>query len=390
MKRIKAGDAELNDIREAIDIRSKGEFTSRVEFLNTGCSMINLASSGRIKDGGYPRARIINLVGDGSSGKTILALEFLAATYWKWKIEKKFQVKSKYKKTKRLILIYNNVEGVMDFNIEKMYGKDFYDSVAWISSDTIEAFGTDFFTRIMKIKPGDTVIYVIDSWDSIDSKEDKDKFEAKIKKESTKLTASGNLPDQTAAEKKAETGSYELGKQKYASKRFFKKVCADIQSVNADLTLVIISQVRVKIGVTFGKKKYRAGGDSLNFYTHLVIWLREVKKLTKQRLGQQRVYGVDVHAKVERSKVWKPFRECQFRVIFDFGVDDIYSLMVYYFGPEKKTLEWLGDNYGREDLYELFKTDPEHLDMLKQAVQAIWDDVEQAIAPKYQKYEHLY
>lgn len=393
MKRVKA---EIDNIREAIDIRSKGEFTSRVEFLNSGCSMLNLAVSGRIKEGGWPRARIINLVGDGSSGKTILALEFLAATYWKYKIEKKFVEKSSFKKTKRLILIYNNVEGVMDFNVEKMYGKGFYDSVTWISSDTIEAFGTDFFTRLMNIKAGDTIIYVIDSWDSIDSKEDKDKFEAKIKKDSKKITSTGNLPEQGAAEKKAEKGSYELGKQRYASKRFFKKVCADIQSVGADCTLVIISQVRVKIGVTFGKKKYRAGGDALNFYTHAVVWLREIEKLSMTRLGQTRVYGVDVEAKVERSKVWKPFRTCQFRIIFDYGVDDIYSMMRYYFGPKKVKsnsggdIEWLGERWKRDNLYELFRTNPEQLDFLKQAVQAIWDDVEEAVAPTYQKYEEFY
>jgi hypothetical protein len=321
-----------------------------------------------------------------------LALEFLAATYWQWKIKNKFMelAKSNFKKVKRLILVYNNVEGVMDFDIARMYGQKFEKHVEWVSSDTIEAFGSDFFTRVMKVKPGDMIIYVIDSWDSIDSKEDKDKFEKKIASDAKKIDSTGNLPAQTAAEAKKEKGSYELGKQKYASKRFFKKVCADIQSVNADCTLVIISQVRVKIGVTFGKKKYRAGGDALNFYTHAVVWLREVEKLTKQRLGQRRVYGVDVHAKVERSKVWKPFRECEFRIIFDFGVDDIYSMMRYYFGPKKAVLEWLGDSYDREELYEIFKSDPEQLNMFKQAVQAIWDDVEEAMAPTYQKYEHLY
>ena len=390
MERIKAPD--VNEIREAVDAKSRMLFSKNVEFLSSGCSMLNLAASGRIIDGGYPRARIINLVGDGSSGKTILALEFMAATFWNFKTSNRFQSsgKSLFKETKRLILVYNNVEGVMDFDVERMFGKDFVDSVIWISSDTIEKFGSDFFSRVMKLTKNDMLIYVIDSWDAIDSKEDKDKFEKKLKADAIKIEkGTFDAPLTEAAEAK-ESGSYELGKQKYASKRFFKKVCADIQSVDADCTLVIISQVRTKIGVTFGKKQYRAGGDALNFYTHLVIWLREIEKLKADAYGQTRVYGIDVHAKVERSKVWKPFRECNFRIIFDFGVDDIYSLMAFYFGPKKTKLNWLGDDYSRDNLYNLFKEDQEQLDMLKQAVQAIWDDVEEKVAPKYQKYEQFY
>lgn len=393
MKRIKSPEIpDVDEIRDAIDTKSRMTFSKNVEFLHSGCSMLNLMSSGRIVDGGYPRARIINLVGDGSSGKTILALEFMAATFWAFKANGNLNPskKSLFKPTKRLFLVYNNVEGVMDFDIEKMFGTDFFESVEWISSDTIEKFGSDFFSRVMGLKAGDTIIYVIDSWDAIDSKEDKDKFEKKLKSDAIKIEkGTFDNPPTDAAEAK-ESGSYELGKQKYASKRFFKKVCADIQSVDADCTLVIISQVRTKIGVTFGEKQYRAGGDALNFYTHLVIWLREVEKLKTDAYGQTRVYGIDVHAKVKRSKVWKPFRECHFRIIFDFGIDDIYSLMVFYFGPKKSKLNWLGDDYSRDKLYNLFKEDPEQLDMLKQAVQAIWDDVEEKVAPKYQKYEQYY
>lgn len=390
VNRIKAPEPE--EIKEAIEIRSRGKFSKRIEFLSTGCSMLNLAVSGRIENGGWPRARVINLVGDGSSGKTILALEACAAAYWSWRMGTDFgkghsQI---FNPTKKLIIIYNNVEGVMDFDVEAMYGEDFYNHVIWISSATIEAFGSDIFNRIIDIKKGDTVIYVADSWDAMDSEEDQKKFDKKIATDRKRLDDSGNLAAQSAAAAKKETGSYELGKQAYASKRFFKKLTAEVQNKDADLTLFIISQVRTKIGVTFGKKKYRAGGDALNFYTHTVVWLREIEKLKMQRLGQERVYGVDAEAKVERSKVWKPFRMCQFRVIFDYGVDDIYSMMRYYFGPKKAECEWLGDKYKRADLYELFRTDKEHLSLFKQAVQAIWDDVEEAVAPKHRKYEKYY
>jgi len=58
----------------------------RVEFLGSGCTTLNCALSGKGKDGGWARARIINIVGDGSSGKTLLALDL---AFWCWKNIKK-------------------------------------------------------------------------------------------------------------------------------------------------------------------------------------------------------------------------------------------------------------------------------------------------------------
>jgi recombination protein RecA len=359
--------------REMIMARSEGKFSSRVEFLPCGSSMLSLISSGRINDGGFPRGRIINIVGDGSSGKTLVALEFAAAVFYAW-TNGTIPPSSIFTTPKRLFIIYNNVEGVMDFDVERMYGAEFYNKVEWISSPTVEEFGQDFFgKRLANYKPGDMIIYFVDSWDALDSKEDKDKFEENIDK-----IAQGKKP--------GETGSYELGKQKYASKRFFKKVTADIQSVNADFTFVILSQVRKKIGVTFGEKSYRAGGDALNFYTHLVIWLAEVEKMKMQRLGQKRVYGIKSRARVKRSKVWKPFREADFEIVFDYGIDDVASLMDFYFGPKKKEFEWLGEKIKREAATNLFHDDSSQLEMLKTAVQEIWDEVEKLTSPTRRKY----
>jgi RecA/RadA recombinase len=380
-------DPTPEDIKETIMAKSECEFSKRVEFLPCGCSNLSLISSGRINDGGLPRQRVINIVGDGSSGKTLCALEFMAAIFYHY--TKGLLIQSTlFRATKRLVLIYNNVEGVMDFNVESMYGCKFYDSIEWIRSSTVEDFGYDFFSRIKPyhyksnpkgFKKGDTIIYIIDSWDALDSKEDLEKFEKKI----NKIAKGGKL------NKEEDKGSYELGKQKYASKRFFKKLCNDVEKADVDVTLLIVSQVRQKIGVTFGETRYRAGGDAMNFYTHLVIWLAEKAKLKKTTLGHERVYGIDVRARVKRSKVWKPFRDIDFKIIFDYGIDDIQSMMDWYFGPKKNPITWLDESYDREDLIDLFHRDPEQLEMLKIAVQEIWDDVESRVTPKRRKYENV-
>ena len=385
IERVKLDEPSVDDARDMVLAKSEREYSKRVEFLPTGCSNLHLISSGRINGGGFPRQRVINLVGDGSSGKTLLALEFLAAVFYYF-LKGLLRATRLFKKTENLKLIYNNVEGVMDFNVERMYGEKFYNSIEWIRSSTVEEFGYDFFPRLkpynVKTNPkgynkGDSIIYVIDSWDALDSEEDLEKFEKKI----DKVAKGGKLT------KDDDKGSYELGKQKYASKRFFKKLCKDVEEAEVDVTLIIISQVRQKIGVTFGETRYRAGGDAMNFYTHLVIWLAEIKKLKMTRLGQERVYGINVRARVKRSKVWKPFREIDFKIIFDYGVDDIQSMMDFYFGPEKKDpLEWLGEKYKRADLVELFHSDEKQREMLKIAVQEIYDEVERLTSPTRKKY----
>lgn len=299
-----------------------------VDFLNTGSTLLNLAASQSGLCGGWARGRIDNIVGDGSSGKTLVALETCADAFYNIK----GTISTNFPKVENISIVYNNVEGVMDFPVDHMYGRRFNEGVEWIRTGTVQEFGNDFFKRVGKLKSGDFLLYVVDSWDALDSKEEYESFLDTIKKE------------------KDPEGSYDLGKQRYASKRFFKTLCSEIEggngNVKKDCTLLIISQVRKKIGVTFGKKEYRAGGDALNFYTHQVCWLAERGKLTKTKLKVQVVTGINVKAKFERNKTSKPFREAEFQIMFDYGIDDIMSMLCFLYGPQSKELKDLfGENF---------------------------------------------
>ena len=197
----------------------------------------------------------------------------------------------------------------MDFPIQKMYGKDFCDNVQWLYDiATVEEFGRDFGRRALQHKPGDCLIYVVDSWDAMNSETAIKRFEkAAMEGEKTK---SGD--DEEGTKK----GSYNVDKAAYASKEFFNNAC-NLMS-GKDITLVIISQTRTKIGITFGDKHYRSGGDALNFYTHQVPWLAEIEKLSKTFRADKRVYGVRMLAKFKRNKCAKPFREAETTILFDY------------------------------------------------------------------------
>lgn len=352
------------EIALAIDNDLLAEDERPVEFMSTGTSNLNCAASARALDGGWARARVVNVVGDGSSGKTLLMLEVAAWVYYNI-----FNIQSEiFPIVKKLTIVYANIENVMDFPIKRMYGKKFVEFIEWVRFDNVEEFGADFFKRVKDTKKGHCVIYIVDSWDALDSEEDAKKFDEHLDK---RIAGKSTEKDK---------GSYELGKQAYASKRFFKKVCRSIQE--KDITLFIVSQTRTKIGVTFGKKKYRAGGNALDFYTHQVCWLAEVEKLKKQILGHKRVYGVRVRGRFERNKTATPFREAEFKIIFDYGVDDIGSMIDWLYGPKDKKITFMKKEFADKEEFIDYVEENDYIGKLQVMTQEKWNKIEDKLATK--------
>ena len=332
-----------------------------VDFINTGCIHLNLAASQKGRDGGWARGRIDNIVGDGSSGKTLLALEAAAHCFYNMKGNKSHN----FPEVKNVSIVYNNVEGVMDFPIGSMYGEEFNSGVEWIRTGVIQEFGKDFFKRVKALKDGDFLLYIVDSWDALDSE---DEYEAFLK---------------TIEKNTKEEGSFDLGKQRYGSKRFFKTLCSQIEGDNGkvkkDCTLMIVSQVRKKIGVTFGEKTYRAGGDALNFYTHQVCWLADSGKINVQRLGLPITTGINVKAKFRRNKAAKPFREAAFPIMFDYGIDNIASMIHLLHGPADKELkDFFGQNFKKYATAIKYIDDNSLEDELAAMCEEKWKNAEEA------------
>jgi len=331
---------------------------SRVEFIDTGSVLLNLAMSGKGKDGGYARGRIINLVGDGSSGKTLLALEACAQVYYN--LNKK--TTDLFPSVKKVTIVYNNVEGVMDFPIEEMYGEDFVKNIEWVRFDTAETLGRDYLKRVKNLNKGEFLLYVIDSIDAMSSTASKKRAEESIKKD------------------KDQDGSYGMEKQKYFSSTLFPRACEYMEG--KDATMICISQVRENINAgLFGAKHYRVGGKALDFYTHQVVWLAQVGKLSKEFKSKKKVYGVRTKAKLNRNKVAKPFREAEFDILFDYGVDDIGSMLTYMYGTARE-INWNGVEFKRLDLVKHLEDDNEEYKKLVTMVEKDWNEIEDKIKPK--------
>lgn len=90
----------------------------------------------------------------------------------------------------------------------------------------------------------------------------------------------------------------------------------------ANVTVLIVSQTRQKIGVVYGRKWTRAGGNALDFYASHRVILANIGKLVKTVSGIKRPIGIMTKAVVEKNKFGPSFREAEIPLLYDFGIDD--------------------------------------------------------------------
>lgn len=280
MPRVKPKDAPVIDLRGAADtnpsvVQSGGLYfgspKSDVQFIPSGCKMLDLSLGG-----GWARRRIANIVGDKSTGKTLLAIE-AAANF------NRIEPKGKIRYREAESAFDNNYAAALGFPVDKV---DFGEPV-----DTIEDVFEDL-ENVLKGAKGPEM-YIIDSLDA--------------------------LSDRGEMERKIDEGSYGMGKAKMLS-QMFRRLVRDL--ANKDVTVFVISQVRDNIGVTFGRKTTRSGGRALDFYASQVLFLSQLGKIPKTIQKVTRTVGVNVRAQVDKNKIGLPYREASFPIMFGFGIQD--------------------------------------------------------------------
>ena len=300
------------------------------------------------------------------SHNSLLSIEMLANAFHKFKKTNDLPSNT-FPKVKKLIMVYNNVEGVMDFPLEKMYGEDFVKSVEWVSSKTCEEFGRDVQRRVENLKSGECLLYVIDSLDATVSSAQKKRNEDALKAD------------------KDEDAAYGTEKAKYFSGAFFNNLCEMQQ--NKDATLFMVSQLRENITTGFMAEKYkRTGGKALDFYSHQVVWLRVKDKLKKTFKGQEKILGVRVVALFKKNKCAMPYREAEFNILFNYGLDNIGSMADYLFGQREKGIEFNGESFkDKKEFISFIEEDDSAEEQLINSVEEQWFEIENELKPKRKK-----
>jgi RecA/RadA recombinase len=308
---------KLNDsIKEKLTGK---ETKPKVDYFSTGCTLVDLVVGGG-EGMGFPAGKIVNFIGDKSAGKTFLAMETLAANYYKYGKNYKWN--------------YDDGESGNSFDTGKLYGIDLTPEDKGYRSRYIEEFDANvglFLKKELRL-PSSLGIYCIDSLDGLSDNDKKERAEKRMKQ-----------ADQGKEIK--DDGTYGTATPKFLSQEFFREKTG--QFADKSGLLIIVSQVRENMNAgLFGKKLKRANGKALDFYAHTCLWLATWIKIKKKDInGEMKTVGVIVEAYTDKSKTPRPYRKCRYIVFFDYGIDDIGTNINYLYdcwseeGKLKKSAE---------------------------------------------------
>ncbi len=261
--------------------------------------------------GGLPRGRVVEIYGPESSGKTTLCLQVVA------EVQKAGGTAA-----------YIDAENALDPTYAQKLGVDVGDLLI-SQPDTGEQA---LEIADMLVRSGGVDIIVIDSVAALVPK----------------------------AEIEGEMGDQLPGLQARLMSQALRKLTANIKRAN--VLVIFINQIRMKIGVMFGNPETTTGGNALKFYASVRLDIRRIGSIKKA----DEVIGNETRVKVVKNKVSPPFREALFDILYGEGISregEIIELGVNHRIVEKSGAwySYNGDRIGqgKDNAREFLREHPE-------------------------------
>jgi recombination protein RecA len=330
------------------------------EFFSSGSTLLDLVNGGR----GWRENRVNNVVGDKQTGKTLLAIEACA------------NYRRKYPTAP---IRYVEAESGFDVGYARSIGLPTRGVTLPNEEDLTISTVEGMFQDLEKvIDRGERSLYVLDSLDALSD-------EAELL-HTRKLLAKREKESEDEDNKPAK-GTYGVAKAKQLSSLFRQ---LNSRLAGCKTTVLIISQTRDAIGVTFGRKQTRSGGKALDFYASQIVWLAHIGRLSKTVKGVKRPYGVTIRAQAEKSRSGAPFRTCDFPIYFSYGIEDVVSMVEWLIEVKRAREVFKSEDSAKTFLENLDRLSPEEYagehSVLQEAVRRVWDEIEQSFAPTRRKY----
>jgi recombination protein RecA len=271
-------------------IMSLGDMgTMDVEGISTGSLSLDIALGGR----GLPRGRIIEIYGAEASGKTTIALHAVAQA-----------------QKAGGVAAYIDAEHALDPSWAKRIGVDLESLL--VSQPGYGEEGLRIAEMLIKSNAVD--IIVIDSVAA--------------------LVPKNEIQD-------SEIGDTKVGLQARLMSQALRILNPTINKSRT--CMIFINQIRQKIGVMYGDPNTTTGGLALKFYASVRM---EAKRVTHVKDGDETI-GAETRVRVVKNKIAPPFRNAEFEILHDRGIDfegDVLKLAL-----EDEVIEKSGAHFSYKD-----------------------------------------
>ena len=321
--KLKALDAALGQIEKQFgkgSVMKLGDSSvnMNVEAVPTGSLSLDIA----LGLGGVPKGRIIEIYGPESSGKTTVALHMVA------EVQKR-----------------GGIAGFIDAEhaLDPVYAKNI-----GVDIDNLYISQPDNGEQAMEItetmvRSGAVDIVIVDSVAALVPK----------------------------AEIEGDMGDSHVGLQARLMSQALRKLTAVISKSNC--VVILINQLREKVGVMFGNPETTTGGRALKFYSSVRMDVRRTETLKQ---GGEMV-GNHVRVKIVKNKIAPPFKEAEFDIMFGKGISregDILDLATKI-DLVNKSGAWYAYNgekigQGRENAKSYLTAHPEIMEEIEEKVRA--------------------
>lgn len=342
--------------------KPKGRIKDK-DYVSTGSTMVNMGISGH-PDRGFAKGKYYLIPGASGSGKTWITLNVLAEAA----VNPEFDGYE---------FVHDIPEEGALMDIGHYFGRKCADRIVPPKgtkekpeySSTVEEFYDNLANRF---ESGKRFIYVLDSQDTLDAKDDLVK-EGKQRRAREKAARLGKKPPE-------EAGTFGTARAKLHSTRL-RAVCNGLRKSGS--ILVIVSQSRQAINAGPGDKDTRGGGNALTFYATIELWLKKAGFVTKRVRGKDRKVGTYMKVRIKKNRVSGKDRSVMVPILYDSGIDDVGSMIDWLLleGGLKKgqggkiDFKELGIDGTREELVEQVETDGRQSEV-KMAVTELWNLIE--------------
>ena len=290
---------------------------TKIETTPTGVMSFDLALGG-----GFGVGRIIEIYGKESSGKTTLSLLAIAEAQKAGKV-----------------CGFIDVEQALDFEYAESLGVNINDLIVTQPDNGEEAL--EILDRMIESAMFGVIVF--------------DSVAAIVPK----------------AELEGEMGDQKMGVVARLMSQAMRKITGKTSKTKT--TVIMINQIREKIGVIYGNPEVTTGGNALKFFSSQRV---EVSKGTQLKQGED-IIGYIMKIRVVKNKIAPPFRKAEVNNMFGTGIDKFKDML--NIAVDKGLIARSGSWYsyevtklgqGIDKVAELVKDNPELIEELEEKIKA--------------------